>query len=244
MSALPRCRSRPQAKRYAGCNGEGSSQEAPESDEEGHRRAEEGVTGAGGSAAHCRRPYSARGNKGIAGKGRALRLTRKRTASPQPRPRKKKACTDTQHHDGDESSDVSSTPSLRAEDEHPPSTPTPGPHDINIVEPGQLAAHGYQPMDSGDESAHSVDTDEEFAARWDDRGEGEDPDDMTDDIKTGESPVDVAGSTPRTRLSSPPSAANNWRKLTQEEMVAFARDADAVRAMRDDGWELGKYMLY
>ncbi|KAG6972807.1 hypothetical protein JG687_00001268 [Phytophthora cactorum] len=164
--------------------------------------------------------------------------------SPQPRPRKKKACTDTQHHDGDESSDVSSTPSLRAEDEHPPSTPTPGPHDINIVEPGQLAAHGYQPMDSGDESAHSVDTDEEFAARWDDRGEGEDPDDMTDDIKTGESPVDVAGSTPRTRLSSPPSAANNWRKLTQEEMVAFARDADAVRAMRDDGWELGKYMLY
>ncbi|KAG6957181.1 hypothetical protein JG688_00011077, partial [Phytophthora aleatoria] len=33
----PRCRSRPQAKRYAGGNGEGSRQEAPKSDEEGHR---------------------------------------------------------------------------------------------------------------------------------------------------------------------------------------------------------------
>ncbi|KAG3245693.1 hypothetical protein PI124_g9569 [Phytophthora idaei] len=217
---------RPQAKRYAGGNGEGSRQEAPESDEEGHRLQKK----ASQELAASQRAADAR-------KGPATNKT-KRTASAQTRHRKKKARTDTPHRDGDESSDASSTPSLRAEDEHPPSISTPRHHDINIVEPGQLAVDGYEPMDSGDKSAHNVGTDREFAALWDDQGEGEDTDDMTDDIETDESPVDIAGPTPRTRLSSPRSAANNWRKLNQEEMADFARDADAVRAMRDDGWEL------
>ncbi|KAG2898074.1 hypothetical protein PC116_g8120 [Phytophthora cactorum] len=39
---------------------------------------------------------------------------------------------------------------------------------------------------------------------------------MTDDIETDESPVGVAGPTSRTRLSSPPSATNNCRKMNQE----------------------------
>ncbi|KAG4048283.1 hypothetical protein PC123_g16395 [Phytophthora cactorum] len=255
----PRCRSRPQAKRYAGGNGEGSRQEAPKSDEEGHRlqkkasqelaaaqcaadarTAREAIKAAQASGEKARKDaqgciQAEKGNSPATNKT-------KRTASAQTRHRNKKARTDTPHRDGNESSDTSSTPSLRAEDEHPPSTSTPRHHDINIVEPGQFAVDGYEPMDSGDKSAHNVDTDREFAALWDDQGEGEDTDDMTDDIETDESPVDVAGPTPRTRLSSPRSAANNWRKLNQEEMADFARDADAVRAMRDDGWELGKYI--
>ncbi|KAG2919231.1 hypothetical protein C6341_g8973 [Phytophthora cactorum] len=255
----PRCRSRPQAKRYAGGNGEGSRQEAPKSDEEGHRlrkKASQELAAAqcaadARTAREAIKVAQASGEKARkdaqgciqAEKGNSPATNKtKRTASAQTRHRKKKARTDTPHRDGNESSDTSSTPSLRAEDEHPPSTSTPRHHDINIVEPGQFAVDGYEPMDSGDKSAHNVDTDREFAALWDDQGEGEDTDDMTDDIETDESPVDVAGPTPRTRLSSPRSAANNWRKLNQEEMADFARDTDAVRAMRDDGWELGKYI--
>ncbi|KAG3059833.1 hypothetical protein PI124_g23117 [Phytophthora idaei] len=79
---------------------------------------------------------------------RALRLTKKEEEQDRPNLDKERRRHARIPRNGDESSDVSSTPSLRAEDEHPPSTSTPGPGDINIVEPGQLAVDGYEPMDS------------------------------------------------------------------------------------------------
>ncbi|KAG2993915.1 hypothetical protein PC123_g22470 [Phytophthora cactorum] len=79
---------------------------------------------------------------------RDLRLTKKEEEPDRPNLDKESRRHARIPRDGDESSDVSSTPSLRAEDEHPPSTSTPGPDDTNIVEPGQLAVNGFELMDS------------------------------------------------------------------------------------------------